>query len=280
MSGHHPPHHPRLPARAHRAPGPHGPWTAALDDLRHHGTALVHASLTQWLPQRPPDARLRTLLGRDWPEYQARAHRRNGEQFRVTRTLLKHLAAAALAADPRDLELARTLTGRPYLRGCDHIDLSLSHTGDLIAAAITTRGLIGVDVEPRARPLHGRGTEQRICTPRELTRLRTLPEDRRNPRLIQHWTLKEAYTKALGQGLNFPFDRFGFDTSTDPPALERADGSPADAPGWTFRSLHIADRYTLGAALYDDGRGRTPDPALATALDPGAVAAVHRMLRR
>ena len=268
-----------VPTAVHRARGPDGPWDGVQDDLRCHGVALVHASLAEWLPQRPDDNGLRRLLGRDWDRYRAQTGRRNAERFRVTRTLLKRVAAAAVGAEPGDLELGYALTGRLYVRGCDQVDLNLSHTGDMVLVGVTSLGLIGVDVESSDRALYGRGGEQRMCTPYELARLEALPEERRNMRLVRQWTLKEAYTKALGQGLCFPFDQFGFEVESDPPILQCADGSAAGNPAWSFRSLRAAERYVVGVALYDGGRGRTRDIALATTLDVDTVSTVRDVLR-
>ncbi|TXS59580.1 4-phosphopantetheinyl transferase family protein, partial [Streptomyces sp. me109] len=40
-----------------------------------------------------------------------------------------------------------------------------------------------------------------VCTPAEAAELAALPEDERTVRLLHLWTLKEAYTKALGHGM-------------------------------------------------------------------------------
>ncbi|TXS54763.1 4-phosphopantetheinyl transferase family protein, partial [Streptomyces sp. me109] len=37
-----------------------------------------------------------------------------------------------------------------------------------------------------------------------------MPEDERTVRLLHLWTLKEAYTKALGHGMRRRFAAFGF----------------------------------------------------------------------
>ncbi|MFG2822916.1 4'-phosphopantetheinyl transferase family protein [Kitasatospora sp. NPDC048365] len=266
----------------HLVVGPQGPWGPLRRDMTRHGVALAYGSIADWrarLPGPQDAAALRELLGRDWDRYRAAAGRPTGERFLATRSLLKYLAATAVGADPRDLELGYALTGRLYVRGCDQIDLNLSHTGDLMLVGLTSRGTIGVDVELLDRRLYGGGGEARMCTPAETRLLEATPEEHRNLRLVRQWTLKEAYTKALGQGLYFPFTEFGFQVDENPPRLRRADGSPADSDSWSFRSLRVGERHLAGLALRDGGLGRTADTRVTTALDASTLGAVHRALR-
>ena len=64
-----------------------------------------------------------------------------------------------IEAAPDTVELAYKPGGRPYLRGLDQIDISLSHTETLLLVGLTRRGWIGVDAELRDRPMLGLGTE-------------------------------------------------------------------------------------------------------------------------
>lgn len=259
--------------------GPDGPWDPVDRDLQAHGVALAYGSITQWLAALPGEADLRALLGRDWEKYQARSGRKSADRFLATRALLKQLAARAVGVPPQELEFGYALTGRLYVRGCDQVDLNLSHTGDLMLVGLSTLGLIGVDVESADRRLYGSGGEQQMCTPDEVRLLAATDEADRNRRLVRQWTLKEAYTKALGQGMYFPFTEFGFQVDEEPPRLRRADGTPADRDAWSFRSLRVGERHLAGLALHDAGRGRISDTRAATTLDTRMLGAIQRALR-
>ncbi|MFJ8438882.1 4'-phosphopantetheinyl transferase family protein [Kitasatospora griseola] len=253
--------------------GADGPWEPVRADLDRHGVALVYSRLADWPAPPGGEDELRRLLGRDWARYRELAGRPNADRFRATRLLLKHVAATAVGAHPHELELAYGLTGRLYVRGCDQIDLNLSHTKDVALVGITSLGLIGVDLEHEDRRVHGTGIEPVMCTPDELRRLAAAPESERNLQLLRRWTLKEAYTKALGQGLAFRFSHFGFDLpdSCGRARLLRPEGDPVDEHWWTFHTQRFADGLLAGAAVRDDGRGRNLDTGLATALDRRTV---------
>ncbi|OKJ09250.1 4'-phosphopantetheinyl transferase family protein [Kitasatospora sp. CB01950] len=253
--------------------GPAGPWEPVRADLDRYGVALVHSRLSDWPAPPGGEGELRRLLGRDWARYRELAGRPHADRFRATRLLLKHVAATAVGARPHELELAYGLTGRLYVRGCDQVDLNLSHTKDVALVGITSLGLIGVDLEHEERRVYGSGIERVMCTPDELRRLAASPEPERNLALLRRWTLKEAYTKALGQGLAFSFTHFGFDLpeSCGRARLLRPHGDPVNEHWWTFHTRRFAGGYLAAAAVRDDGRGRNLDTGLTTALDHRTV---------
>jgi len=259
----------------------HTDWSHVRTDLRIHGTALVHGRLADWRPKDPDGPELRAVLGRDWARYRDITHEDMRGRYAASRRLLKYAAAAALRADARDLELMYGPTGRPYLRGCDQIDISLSHTDDLLLVGLTTRGLIGVDAERSDRRIYSRGLDRQICTPHERLTVSRLPLAERDPSLVRLWTLKEAYSKAIGQGLQFRFTEFGFGADGRPTQVHRPDGTPGTGDEWTFCTYVLGSdglEFCVSTAVYDAGLGRTLDAEITTMLDADAVAALNEAL--
>jgi phosphopantetheinyl transferase len=251
-----------------------GPWDRFTAVLRKRGSALVRARLTDWMPENYDDPELRGVLGRDYERFEKMTHPSVKARFVASRLLLKHVAAHAIQASPRSVELAYKPGGRPYLRGCDQIDISLSHTDDLLLVGVTRRGWIGVDAELADRPMLVPGIERQVCTPYEQEMLSDTPEHARNGALVRLWTLKEAYSKAIGQGMRFRFTEFGFGPSGRPVRVLRPDGSRGTGEEWAFGTHRVDDRYTVSFALYDAGFGDTADTAAGTMLDEGLVEAL------
>lgn len=253
-------------------------WDQVRTDLAECGTALLHARLADWEPDEPDGPALRQLLGRDWSRYLDIAHPEIRRRYAASRLLLKYAAGAVLAADPDELELSYGPTGRPYLRGCDQIDISLSHTEDLLLVGLTTLGLVGVDAERADRRLYGKGMGRHVCTPYELISLANLAEPQRNPALIRLWTLKEAYSKAIGQGMQFRFTEFGFGPDGKPARVHRPDGTPGTGDEWAFRTFLLSNGYCVSVAVYDAGFGRAMDTRFLTMLDEECVEAITSTL--
>jgi 4'-phosphopantetheinyl transferase len=241
-----------------RISGTGDPWWPVREDLARTGTALVHSRSTDWPHVYDDDNAMHALLGHEAPRWVRMPHNAARRQFGVSRVLLKHALGAMIGAPADSVELAKRPVGSPYARGCDRIEVSLSHTDGLVMVGLTTLGPIGVDVERADRHLMRDRLPWEICTPAELTALHALPPEQRNAALVRLWTLKEAYTKAVGQGLRFSFREFGF-TGADPvPQLRGPDGEPADSGDWSFRTARIEDGYRASAAVLDGGRGRAP----------------------
>lgn len=258
--------------------GPGGDWSRVRADLDRHGCTILYARLDDWRPERAGGPRLRALLGRDWARFLELTHPDVRTRFASSRVLLKFAAAAALHVPPQSVELGYTHTGRPYLRGYDGVHISLSHTDELLLVGLATGGVIGVDAERADRRLYGPGLGRHLCTPHEVTEIEAMPEAERNPALVRLWTLKEAYSKAIGLGMQFRFTDFGFRSDGTPTDVLRPDGRPGSDGEWTFRTYEIDGTYVVSVAVGDAGFGATADTAAGTALDAGIVDALAEVL--
>lgn len=239
--------------RPWRSRGPGASWEPVRHQVDSAGVSVIYATVEDWLPHDLGDDRLAALLGRDHARLGRITKPQVRRRFIASRLLLKSAASAALRTTPEELELAYKPGGRPYLRGIDQLDVSLSHTEELLVVGLTRHSRIGVDIELADRRMLGLGTERQVCTPHELEALHEVPEDRRNAELVRLWTLKEAYSKAIGQGLRFRFTEFGFGARDRQVQLLRPDGSPGAGGEWSFTSWLVSGRYLVSAAVYDPG---------------------------
>ncbi|WP_369242843.1 4'-phosphopantetheinyl transferase superfamily protein [Streptomyces sp. R21] len=258
--------------------GPGGDWSTVRADLDRHATAILYARLDDWRPERAGGPRLRALLGRDWERFLELTHPDVRTRFASSRVLLKFAAAAALHVPPQSVELGYTHTGRPYLRGYDGVHISLSHTDELLLVGLATGGVIGVDAERADRKLYGPGLGRHMCTPHEVEEIEAMPEKERDPALVRLWTLKEAYSKAIGLGMQFRFTDFGFRSDGTPTDVLRPNGEPGSDGEWTFRTYELSDTYVVSVAVGDAGFGGTADTAAGTALDSSIVDALTEVL--
>lgn len=251
---------------------PDGPWRKVPEQLTEYGNAVVYTTWGEWLPAAVTEPRLRRLLGRDWTRYRRLPDPTVRHRFVASRLLMKYTAAAALRTDPESLDVSYRLGGRPYLRGFDQIDLSLTHTGDLMAVGLSRDGRIGVDAEPADRQMRFDLLQAQMCTPSEAAELAPLPQDEQNAETLRLWTLKEAYTKALGQGMRLGFTEFGFGLRTG--GLLAPDGTRASGGEWSFATHHVLGWYLLSTACHDAGLDASLDTSARTTLDPGFAAAM------
>ncbi|MFI6942054.1 4'-phosphopantetheinyl transferase family protein [Streptomyces sp. NPDC050418] len=252
--------------------GPADSWLPVRREVETAGVSVVYAAVADWVPDDLGAPGLAAALGRDHQRLLQMNHALNRSRFVASRLLLKSAAAAVLRTTTDELELAYKPGGRPHLRGVDQLDVSLSHTEDLLVVGLTRTGRIGVDAENADRRMLGLGTERQVCTPYELEAVHSVPEEQRNGELVRLWTLKEAYSKAIGQGLRFRFTEFGFTPEDRQVQMLRPDGTPGVGWEWTFHSWLVDEVYMVSAAVYDPGFGgrSTGRPLLPVLHDPGS----------
>ncbi|MFB7657727.1 MULTISPECIES: 4'-phosphopantetheinyl transferase family protein [unclassified Streptomyces] len=253
-------------------PRPDSSWLQVRTDLLDRGTTIAYATWTEWLPAVLTTPRLEALLGRDFPRYTGTRDPAVRARFAASRLLIKYTAAAALGIGPHDIDIAYRLGGRPYLRGLDQVEVALTHTGELMAVAVSRMGRIGLDAESAGRRFDPHLVRARMCTPAEAAELDTLPPARQAACILRLWTLKEAYTKALGQGMRLAFTEFGFGLALG--GLRTPDGAPAQGEEWAFATHPVLGRYLISAARHDAGLDPAGDTSVTTMLDPRLLTAM------
>ncbi|MDJ0384711.1 4'-phosphopantetheinyl transferase superfamily protein [Streptomyces sp. G-G2] len=269
--------------------GPDGPWDELDDRLDDQGRAVVWTTWGQWLTAALLDPGLRPLLGPDWPRYRQGPTAAGRMRFAVSRLVMKYTAANALNVPVDTLDLGYRPGGRPVLRGLGaELEVSLAHTDELIVVGVSRTGPIGVDAEPAGREISFELLREHVCTPAEDAALAALPAEERRGRLLRMWTLKEAYTKALGHGMRRSFSGFGFAFGPGPGGVTTAqgaarlvaadapDGVPADegAGEWSFATHLVQDRYLVSEA---HRRVRVPETAV---MDGGSRSAAAPLEER
>lgn len=132
-------------------------------------------------------------------------HRDTQKQFFLTRILLRQQLSKTVAQSPSTLKFETSNHGRPSLLGYN-VDFNVSHTKNLIAIAINTTSRVGVDVENNSR--NGQYTDivEHYFHDSECQQIGDHTDS-----FFKIWTLKEAYIKALGLGLQKSLKSFYFD---------------------------------------------------------------------
>ncbi|MFP3961637.1 4'-phosphopantetheinyl transferase superfamily protein [Actinomadura fulvescens] len=135
--------------------------------------------------------------------------------------------------------------GRPVIEGGPHV--SVSHSGDRVAVAVSPYGPLGVDVEEA-----GRATETiagHLLAPAE--KADAAAAGMSHGALLAYWTRKEAALKATGDGLREALTRLHMSPPAEAPRLVAWDGRP-DLPGrMAMYTLDPGPGYGACLALLD-----------------------------
>lgn len=207
------------------------------------GPGEVHVWLTDLDPGAAVVDRLVAALSADEGERAARFHfRRDAMRWIVARATLRDILGACVGVEPSAIAFTYGKKGKPGLGDSQRADLqfSVSHSSDLAVYAVTTGALVGVDVERLRVVDQLEAVAERTFSRRECEVLRGLPGELRPAGFFNCWTRKEAYIKALGEGLSYPLDRFSVSLAPAAPArLESVDDMPDHVETWTLEALPV-----------------------------------------
>lgn len=237
------------------------------------GPELDGSGVHVWsAPLDPPEEavfRCASLLA---PDERARADRfrfeRHRRQFTVARGVLRTLLGRYLEVDPRILEFRYASHGKPELGGRfagSGLRFNLSHSGEVALYAFTRGREVGVDVEhvhPLDDAVH---IAERFFSAAENAAFRALPAEVKEEAFFLCWTRKEAYIKAIGEGLSLPLHEFDVSLAPGEPARLLGAVDPAQAHRWTLRELDPAPGYAgaivVEGAEWELSCWRWEDPA-------------------
>ena len=95
------------------------------------------------------------------------------------------------------------------------------------------------------------GIAEHFFSVEEQERLRRVPPEDRSRAFFNCWTRKEAYIKAIGEGLSEPLDRFSVTLLPEEPArFVHLGGDPERAEGWTLHHL-VPEGGAVGALAFE-----------------------------
>jgi len=180
---------------------------------------------------------------------------RDRERFIAAHACLRRVLAQCLSCAPRDVAFGVAAKGKPYLIG-SAIDLrfNLSHSGERSMIALALGREVGIDIE-QERPVEVLDLAERYFAASEVASLRARSLAERQSAFFRCWTRKEAFIKALGEGLSHPLDSFEVELDGDgSQPLLRSTGEESGVPmQWQVTSLHVESGYAAAVAASASG---------------------------
>ncbi len=162
-------------------------------------------------------------------------------RFTVARAGLRTLLATRLGVTAEAVELTYGKNGKPALakaQADSGLRFNLSHSGDVAAYAFSMGQEIGIDVEGIREIANADNIAARFFSARESEVYDTLAPIDKPLGFLNCWTRKEAFIKALGDGLSYPLDTFDVSLRPGEPAeILRVADVPGAQCGWTLRDF-------------------------------------------
>jgi 4'-phosphopantetheinyl transferase len=210
---------------------------------------IWRASLEIDLPRL---AALEGLLSEREQEQAARFHfERDRRRYLAAHAALRAILAKYLDCPPQAICWQENSYGKPALtQPAAGLHFNLAHSHELALVAVTRLGEIGVDLE------HARLVEdmdhlaQKTFSGAEVAQLNRLSTAQRQQAFFECWARKEAFIKALGEGLSHPLQGFSVTLLPGEPArLLEVGGDAQEAAQWTIRTIAAHAEYAAAFAV-------------------------------
>ena len=210
-------------------------WRASLEDSASWAQSLGH------------------LLSADERE---RAHRflfeRDRPNFISSRAFLRLLTGRYLHMEPSRLEFGYSSKGKPFVVGARDVDLrfNLSHSHGMALYAFTCGREVGIDLEHISETIETDDIAGHFFSPTEVGALRALPRELQRWGFFACWTRKEAYIKALGDGLSVPLASFSVSLIPgESTVLLDVETDPEESSCWSLTELCPDSSYAAALAV-------------------------------
>ena len=199
------------------------------------------------------ESRWREILSADERQRADRFYfERDRQHFSAARAVLRIVLAGYLAARPEDIRFRYAEKGKPEVGEPDHasgLNFNVSHSGGIALFGFTKQRAIGVDVEQIRRDFDGEAIARRFFSAPEQEQFARVPTEQRPQAFFRCWTLKEAFIKALGEGLSHPLHQF--DVSLEPGSpvslTTRPDGLEAER--WHLEVMDLGSEHAAAVAV-------------------------------
>ena len=173
-------------------------------------------------------------------------------RFEGGRASLKMLLKHYLGGDDGRTAIKADTSGKLHLAAAGRaLTFNSSHSGDWILHAFAGGVSVGIDVEMLDERIE-RGFDDYLValSPEERTALEQCPSAHRLFQFVQCWVRKEAYLKAVGEGLRRVPELVSIGRADDGRLRVHYDRNvPEPAGSWNFVDLPIDDRH-LGCLAY------------------------------
>lgn len=191
------------------------------------------------------------------PDEMKRAERfrlpQHRNQFITAHGLLRKLLADYTNIDAGGISFSYGRNGKPFLskqnRG-KKIRFNLSHSNGYALFAFACDREIGVDIEYIKALTEMEGVAVQVFSTKETAVLRSFPESEKKEAFFIFWTRKEAYIKAIGEGLSSALEKI--DISSHPinaPVLVDERGNLKYKNYWYIQDLMPVPGFAAALAV-------------------------------
>jgi len=175
-------------------------------------------------------------------------------RFLTGRTLLRMVAAGRLGVEPEAVVLDSSCYdcgkphGKPRVVGPAAPEMSVSHSGSLVALAVVDGPPVGIDVEQIRTAEVGELARLTFSDEARAT-FEALPGGERQGAFFTYWARTEAVVKATGKGMSIALSKLTMSAHDAPPRVLASRSSEVDPSSVRMADLKPGHDYRASVAV-------------------------------
>ncbi len=163
-------------------------------------------------------------------------------KYIACRGALRQLLGHYLGKTGKSVKISYVKNGKP--NHDSNLEFNVSHSRDWAVIGFTMDTILGIDIEYRKRLIEFEDIALRFFSTAESNVVTNSPKKLISQYFYNCWTRKEAFIKALGDGLSFPLDQFEVSCRpNDRPQLLTTKWDEDEVENWSLWGFEKADDY-------------------------------------
>lgn len=175
------------------------------------------------------------------------------QRFIAAKGILRILLGKYLNQSPKNIIFSYGSHGKPELDyelfSTSSIHFNQSDSKTFALYAFTKSNPIGVDIECIRTDIEALSLAERFFSANETITLKNQPPEQQIAAFFRIWTRKEAFIKAIGEGLSFPLDEFEVNLDEESAKLLTIRANARAAAQWTLLTLQPNTGYVGAVAV-------------------------------
>jgi len=170
-------------------------------------------------------------------------------RFIAARGILRQLLGNYLETDPVSIAFNYGSNGKPSLAS-GHLSFNISHSDSFALYAIARTVAVGIDIEFIREDVATSTIAGRFFSASEIHTLKMTGKENQAKTFFQYWTRKEAFLKAIGEGVSFPMERCDV-SQINGTVLSSAEieNDHDEYSNWFIQDLFPTDGYAAAIAV-------------------------------
>ncbi len=165
------------------------------------------------------------------------------------RGLLRIILGKYLNESPASVKISYLDKGKPYIESSP-VKFNLAHSGGKAFYAFALNIEVGIDLEKIKEMPDAADIAERFFSEDEVNEFRTVEKDNIETAFFNCWTRKEAFIKAIGEGLSHPLADFSVTLKPgDEPKFLMIKNKPDEVKEWSLFDIEAESNFISSLAL-------------------------------